>query len=86
VLIGGQKSGMVWAHDPDKKGAVVWKNLLASTPPPASGQIVWGGAADELNACRAWSFRGDGTACCARSLRPRDACFGISTRRNPSKP
>jgi polyvinyl alcohol dehydrogenase (cytochrome) len=50
VLIGGQKSGMVWAHDPDKKGAVVWKNLLASTPPPASGQIVWGGAADELNA------------------------------------
>jgi polyvinyl alcohol dehydrogenase (cytochrome) len=49
VLIAGQKSGMVWAHDPDNKGAVVWKAPTASGAAPASGQIVWGGAADERN-------------------------------------
>ncbi len=50
VLIAGQKSGMVWAHDPDNKGAVVWKAPTASGAAPASGQIVWGGAADDRNA------------------------------------
>jgi len=50
VLVAGQKSGMVWAHDPDKKGAVVWKTPTTSTPAPASGQIVWGGAADDQSA------------------------------------
>ncbi len=50
VLIIGQKSGMVWAHDPDKKGAVVWKAPTSSGLAPATGQIVWGGAADDKNA------------------------------------
>jgi polyvinyl alcohol dehydrogenase (cytochrome) len=50
VLVAGQKSGMVWAHDPDNKGAVVWKAPTSSGLAPASGQIVWGGAADEKNA------------------------------------
>lgn len=48
VLIAGQKSGMVWAHDPDNKGAVMWKAPTASGA-PASGQIVWGGAADDVS-------------------------------------
>ena len=50
VLVAGQKSGMVWAHDPDNRGAVVWKTPTTSTPAPASGQIVWGGAADDGSA------------------------------------
>ena len=28
ILVAGQKSGIVWAHDPDKQGAVVWKVQL----------------------------------------------------------
>ena len=50
ILVAGQKSGDVWAHDPDRKGVVVWKTRTASQPPGAAGQIVWGGAADERNA------------------------------------
>jgi polyvinyl alcohol dehydrogenase (cytochrome) len=47
LLIAGQKSGIVWAHDPDARGALRWKVNLAPTPPVESGEIVWGGAADE---------------------------------------
>jgi polyvinyl alcohol dehydrogenase (cytochrome) len=43
-VIAGQKSGMVWAHDPDQKGAPVWKSDISR------GQIVFGGAADEDSA------------------------------------
>jgi polyvinyl alcohol dehydrogenase (cytochrome) len=50
VLIAGQKSGNVWAHDPDRKGAVVWKTAVFSKPPEATGQIVWGGTADDASA------------------------------------
>jgi polyvinyl alcohol dehydrogenase (cytochrome) len=50
VLIAAQKSGMVWAHDPDHKGAVLWKMQTAEKDPPATGQLVWGGAADDQNA------------------------------------
>lgn len=50
VLIAGQKSGMVWAHDPDRKGAVVWKAATTSAAPGPGGQIVWGGTADDHNA------------------------------------
>ncbi|HEY0263056.1 MAG TPA: PQQ-binding-like beta-propeller repeat protein [Granulicella sp.] len=41
LLIAGQKAGMVWAHDPDNKGALVWKSDVSR------GQIVFGGAADQ---------------------------------------
>jgi len=44
LLLAGQKSGMVWAHDPDNKGALVWKSDVSR------GQIVFGGAADDENA------------------------------------
>jgi polyvinyl alcohol dehydrogenase (cytochrome) len=50
ILIAGQKSGIVWAHDPDQKGAVVWKTALVSNTTEFGGKIVWGGAADSQNA------------------------------------
>jgi polyvinyl alcohol dehydrogenase (cytochrome) len=50
ILVAGQKSGVVWGHDPDHQGAVVWKTSTASKAPSASGQIVWGGTADDRNA------------------------------------
>jgi polyvinyl alcohol dehydrogenase (cytochrome) len=48
LLIAGQKSGIVWAHDPDRQGAVVWKAQLVEKP--AIGTITFGGAADVGNA------------------------------------
>jgi polyvinyl alcohol dehydrogenase (cytochrome) len=50
LLVAGQKSGNVWAYDPDKKGAVVWRSPLVSNTTEFGGKIVWGGAADEQNA------------------------------------
>jgi len=50
LLIAGQKSGNVWAYDPDNKGAVVWRSPLVSNTTEFGGKIVWGGAADEENA------------------------------------
>ena len=50
ILVAGQKSGNVWAHDPDKKGAVIWKTALVSNTSEFGGKIVWGGAADNQNA------------------------------------
>ena len=50
LLIAGQKSGNVWALDPDKKGAVVWKTPLVANTAEFGGKIIWGGASDETNA------------------------------------
>ncbi len=50
ILVAGQKSGNVWAHDPDRKGAVVWKTPLVSNTSEFGGKIVWGGTADDENA------------------------------------
>jgi polyvinyl alcohol dehydrogenase (cytochrome) len=50
ILVAGQKSGDVWAHDPDHKGAVVWKTSVASSKPAPQGQINFGGSADDRNA------------------------------------
>jgi len=50
LLIAGQKSGNVWAYDPDKKGRVVWRSPLVSNTTEFGGKIVWGGAADEQRA------------------------------------
>jgi polyvinyl alcohol dehydrogenase (cytochrome) len=50
ILIAGQKSGNVWAHDPDHKGAVVWKTALVANTTEFGGKIIWGGAADNQNA------------------------------------
>jgi polyvinyl alcohol dehydrogenase (cytochrome) len=40
----------VWAHDPDQKGAVVWRTALVNNTKEFGGKIVWGGAADDENA------------------------------------
>jgi polyvinyl alcohol dehydrogenase (cytochrome) len=50
ILVVGQKSGNVWAHDPDKNGAVVWKTALTANTTEFGGKIIWGGAADDQNA------------------------------------
>jgi len=47
LLIASQKSGNVWAHDPDQKGAVVWRTALVNNTKEFGGKIVWGGAADD---------------------------------------
>jgi polyvinyl alcohol dehydrogenase (cytochrome) len=50
LLIAGQKSGNVWAYDPDRKGAVVWRTALTNNTKEFGGKIVWGGAADDRTA------------------------------------
>jgi polyvinyl alcohol dehydrogenase (cytochrome) len=50
LLIAGQKSGNVWAHDPDNKGAVVWRTAMVNNTTEFGGKIVWGGTADDQNA------------------------------------
>ena len=47
LLVAGQKSGNVWAYDPDKNGAVVWRTALVNNTKEFGGKIVWGGTADE---------------------------------------
>ena len=48
VLVAAQKSGMVWAHDPDEQGKLLWKVQLVDKL--ALGMITFGGAADDQNA------------------------------------
>jgi polyvinyl alcohol dehydrogenase (cytochrome) len=50
LLIAGQKSGNVWAYDPDKQGAVVWRTALVENTKDFGGKIVWGGSADNQTA------------------------------------
>lgn len=50
VLISGQKSGVVHAHDLDRKGAVIWKNEVARRMMGGGGEIVFGGAVDAQTA------------------------------------
>lgn len=50
LLVAGQKSGNVWAHDPDAKGAVIWRTALVNNTTEFGGKIIWGGAADGQNA------------------------------------
>jgi polyvinyl alcohol dehydrogenase (cytochrome) len=45
VLLAGQKSGIVFAHDPDRSGALLWKTALVAKPGDA--EILFGGAADD---------------------------------------
>ena len=45
VLLAGQKSGEVFALDPDNNGAVIWRRRLS--PGSALGGVHWGIAADE---------------------------------------
>jgi polyvinyl alcohol dehydrogenase (cytochrome) len=44
LVIAPQKSGMVWAHDPDKKGELVWRSDISR------GEVTFGAATDNENA------------------------------------
>ena len=47
LLISAQKSGQLWAHDPDRDGALVWKaDPPGPTPAGPEGEMVWGVATD----------------------------------------
>lgn len=50
LLIAGQKSGNVWAYDPDQHGAVVWRTALVNNTKEFGGKIIWGGASDAQTA------------------------------------
>lgn len=47
VLLGGQKSGIMWAFDPDQDGKVLWQAKVGNGG--ALGGIEWGFAADGEN-------------------------------------
>lgn len=47
VLLGGQKSGVMWAFDPDNNGKVLWQIKIGNGG--ALGGVEWGFAADTEN-------------------------------------
>ncbi len=47
ILLGGQKSGIMWAFDPDNNGKVLWQIKVGNGG--ALGGIEWGFAADTEN-------------------------------------
>jgi polyvinyl alcohol dehydrogenase (cytochrome) len=47
ILLGGQKSGVMWAFDPDNNGKVLWQVKVGNGG--ALGGIEWGFAADTEN-------------------------------------
>ena len=47
LLFAPQKSGVIWALDPDKRGEVVWRTALSSDTTSFGGKLVFGGAADD---------------------------------------
>jgi polyvinyl alcohol dehydrogenase (cytochrome) len=44
ILLLAQKSGMIWALDPDRHGHLLWKSRIGKGGP--LGGVEWGGAAD----------------------------------------
>lgn len=50
LVLASPKSGVVSAHDPDKKGAVVWRQDVNRIVPGSGGNILFGGATDGQNA------------------------------------
>ena len=65
LLIAGQKSGMVYALDPDRKGEIVWTQRVAKGG--TIGGVQWGMASDGQNvyaaASDAYFFTKDKSAC-----------------------
>lgn len=49
LLLAPNKSGIIFALDPDHKGAVVWKTDISEKPGTRSTNVIWGGAADQQN-------------------------------------
>ena len=50
IIIAPQKQGVVRAHDPDNKGAVIWEQDVARMITGGGGETVFGGAVDHENA------------------------------------
>jgi polyvinyl alcohol dehydrogenase (cytochrome) len=50
IIIAPQKQGVVRAHDPDRKGAVIWEQDVARMITGGGGETVFGGAVDQENA------------------------------------
>jgi polyvinyl alcohol dehydrogenase (cytochrome) len=53
LLVAGQKSGMVYALDPDRKGEIVWQLRVGKGS--TNGGVLWGMASDGRNAYAAVS-------------------------------
>jgi polyvinyl alcohol dehydrogenase (cytochrome) len=49
LLLAPNKSGIVFALDPDRKGAVIWKTNLSERQGGRGTNLVWGGSADQRN-------------------------------------
>jgi polyvinyl alcohol dehydrogenase (cytochrome) len=49
LVLASQKSGIVWAVDPDRQGAVVWRYRAVEKAAGIFGAIVWGQAVDGQN-------------------------------------
>ena len=45
ILVASDKSGMVYGLDPDREGAILWKQKIASGG--LNGGFMWGGASDD---------------------------------------
>ena len=89
VIVAAQKSGAVWAVDPDRRGAVVWHYQAAPKAAGEFGAIVWGQARDNRNVYVPVSNIQDpphagGLAC--PFARNRQACLGMRRpRRLPAR-
>src|SRR5204862_1514473 len=45
ILVASDKGGMVYGIDPDREGAIVWKQKIANGG--VNGGTMWGGASDD---------------------------------------
>lgn len=50
MLVAAMKDGTVFALDPDKKGALLWKTNVAVNPQMPMSGVIFGGAADDKTA------------------------------------
>ena len=76
LIVIGQKSGVVWALDPDNKGTIVWQRRVGKGS--ALGGLEWGSAADAtrrlLPGVRPAAWPGSSPVVCTR-------CVSIPARR-----
>jgi len=84
ILLMAQKSGMVFAIDPDQRGKLLWQSRIGHA---AFGRIEWGGAADSRYAYFPLSdFDFDNPIVaedCSRSTFALDGASGTRLRRSP---
>ena len=88
LIVIGQKSGVGWALDPDKKGAVVWQYRAGEGS--ALGGMEWGSAARRrtrlLPACRHDRLAAGRAACTRSGSTPASACGSRRRRRRCAAP